>query len=211
MNTDLVGIWNGTFNTDGLLFTPGLFDQHGRYVGGEGFGGLPKMPMLAWKSCGRVTTRRSTTRSRWRRFMAISLASNRIRFRSVGSSIPTASSNSASIPTALPFPARERALRWRRRIGPSTDSSLLAEAFIPSREDGRRRLGAKAHFSIRSEPSAFAARSALRNARRCTSTRWFNLSGGNHDGVVYEWETHALGLIPEAMLEALKAALLRRS
>ncbi len=42
MNIDLVGIWNGTYNTDGLLFTPGLFDQQGRYVGGEGFGGPPK-------------------------------------------------------------------------------------------------------------------------------------------------------------------------
>jgi hypothetical protein len=41
MDIDLVGVWNGTFQTDGLWFIPNLFDQKGRYVGGEGFGGPP--------------------------------------------------------------------------------------------------------------------------------------------------------------------------
>ena len=42
MDIDVVGIWSGTHSTDGLSFTLGLFDQKGRYVGGEGFGGPPQ-------------------------------------------------------------------------------------------------------------------------------------------------------------------------
>jgi len=39
MNIDLLGQWHGTYQTDGLWYTPGLFSESGQYVGGQGFGG----------------------------------------------------------------------------------------------------------------------------------------------------------------------------
>jgi len=39
MGIDLLGIWDGTYYTDGLWYMPGLFDLNGSYAGDEGVGG----------------------------------------------------------------------------------------------------------------------------------------------------------------------------
>ena len=42
MNIDLLGSWQGAFQTDGLWFYPALFDQQGAYQGNTGSGGPPQ-------------------------------------------------------------------------------------------------------------------------------------------------------------------------
>lgn len=42
MNFDLLGNWQGTAYTDGLWFTPSLFNMNGEYEGGVGSGGPPQ-------------------------------------------------------------------------------------------------------------------------------------------------------------------------